>query len=227
MSPHQTDHLGARPRQSSISPNSQSQHYWNRLGARPREHQYSTSATLPSHPHQDDDWASPVTRPQLVLRGLAYDESIEDESLQIDGGREGTGENLEAGINSAFLLTRSTDQALLAWTLCEDLLMEEERVQLGTRIKRKEKLIREERACKEEKEFQETAQNCVKCGEIIDAQQQESHPCHPAKCCICLEYLDDFIGCYEVPCGHKFHEECYFDMLHNNIDTCPLCRQPI
>lgn len=149
------DHLGARPRQSSISPNSQSQHYWNRLGARPREHQYSTSATLPSHPPQDDDWASPVTRPQLVLRGLAYDESIEDESLQIDGGREGTGENLEAGINSAFLLKRSTDQALLAWALCEHLLMEEERVQLGTRIKRKEKLIREERACREEKEFQE------------------------------------------------------------------------
>jgi len=149
------DYLGARPRQSSISPNSQSQHYWNRLGARPREHQYSTSATLPSHPQQDDDWASPVTRPQQVLRGLAYDVSIEDESLQVDEGREGTGENLEAGINSAFLLKHSTDQALLAWALREHLLMEEERVQLGTRIKRKEKLIREERACKEEKEFQE------------------------------------------------------------------------
>ena len=105
------DRLGARPRQSSVSPNSQSQQYWNRLGARPREHQYSTSATLPSYPQQDDDLACP-----------------------------------EAGINSAFLIKHSTDQALL---------LEEECVQLGTRIKRKEKVIREERACKEEKGFQE------------------------------------------------------------------------
>lgn len=155
---------------------SQSQQDWNCTGARPRrEVQYSTLESLPSQPHQDDavsvltpyrplsattDWVSPVAGPQEVqyflfaevIRERSSDESVEDESLQFDGGREET-EDLEGGIDSAFLLKHSQDDSLRTWALQEHLLMEEELEQLETRMKSEEKSFRERRARQESQEI--------------------------------------------------------------------------
>ena len=54
------------------------------------------------------------------------------------------------GINIAFLLRHSADEALYTWALYEHFLMEEDVKKLRARIKRIEMLIREKRACKEE-----------------------------------------------------------------------------
>lgn len=155
---------------------SQSQQDWNCTGARPRrEVQYSTLESLPSQPHQDDavsvltpdrplsattDWVSPVAGPQEVqyflfaevIRERSSDESVEDESLQFDGGREET-EDLEGGIDSAFLLKHSQDDSLRTWALQEHLLMEEELEQLETRMKSEGKSFREKRARQELQEI--------------------------------------------------------------------------
>ena len=152
---------GARPQQAFASPNSPSQQYWNCVAARPQELQYSTCA---SQPQQDDafpvftrgrrfsattDWVSPVVRPQQVQHSpVPVDESLQFDG-PFDGERERAGENL-VGINIAFLLRHSADEALYTWALYEHFLMEEDVKKLRERIKRIEMLIREKRACKEE-----------------------------------------------------------------------------
>lgn len=152
---------GARPQQAFASPNSPSQQYWNCVAARPQELQYSTCA---SQPQQDDafpvftrgrrfsattDWVSPVVRPQQVQHSpVPVDESLQFDG-PFDGERERAGENL-VGINIAFLLRHSTDEALYTWALNERILMEEDFETLRARIKTIEMLIREKRACKEE-----------------------------------------------------------------------------
>ena len=36
--------------------------------------------------------------------------------------------------------------------------------------------------------------NCVSCNAIIDAEQQENHPCHPDICCICQEVNSNILS---------------------------------
>lgn len=52
----------------------------------------------------------------------------------------------------SFLLKHSQDKALHAWTLHEQVLMEQDLKQLGTSIKREGKLMRKKRACEEEQD---------------------------------------------------------------------------
>lgn len=161
----------------------QSQQDWNCTGARlRREVQYSILESLPSQPHQDDavpvltlgrplsastDWVSPLAGPQQaqyslfaeVVRERSSDESVEDEILQFDEGREDAEEDLE-GVISAFFLKHSQGDSLRTWALLEHLLMEEELEQLETRIKSEEESIREKRAHQEEGHESQEINSC-------------------------------------------------------------------
>lgn len=42
------------------------------------------------------------------------------------------------------------------------------------------------------------------------------------KCSICLSEFDN--DTIELNCGHKFHSNCYFNLIQRNINKCPVCR---
>ena len=42
------------------------------------------------------------------------------------------------------------------------------------------------------------------------------------KCSICLSEFDN--NTIELNCGHKFHSNCYYNLIQHNINICPVCR---
>jgi len=42
------------------------------------------------------------------------------------------------------------------------------------------------------------------------------------KCSICLSEFDN--DTIELNCGHKFHSNCYYNLIQRNINKCPVCR---